>query len=109
MGWRGGLLTRLTPVLHQGIVGIRLAQGQEVLVIQVEVIDATDESVDALALEGGGQGAHEGSLAGALDAVETDDKGPGGRVLGQVLEYEGNANGGLIVYELVRHGRLEGG
>lgn len=70
---------RLAADLDQGIIRVGGSQSELVLMTQVEVIDGDDESLQALALlEGLGQGADEGSLADALDAVEAYDEGAGG-------------------------------
>ena len=86
------------------------AEGDEVGVVEVEVVYAADQGVHALGLEGRGEGPDQRGLAGALDAVEADDKGAVAMVRLEVLEDEGDAEGCLVVYKGGSHGgRVQGG
>ena len=94
-------LTWFSPILDQRIVRVGGSQGELVGVPQVEVVDADDEGLEALAvLESLGQGLDEGRLADTLHAVQADDEGlrrVGGTVELEALEDEGDADGRLIV------------
>lgn len=104
MGKGGGeRRTGFAAVLDEGIVWVGGGQGELVGVGEVEVVDAHDEGREAFAvLEGLGEGADEGGLADALEAVEADDEGTRARgvalaVGGELGEDEGDADGGLVV------------
>lgn len=77
--------TRLAPDLHQQVIRVRLRQRPLVLVPQVEIIDAANQRLQALAVpQLRGEGLDERGLAGALHAVQPDDEGPGGGLRGAV-------------------------
>lgn len=86
-------------MLHESIVGVLPAQGDQILVVQVKVVDAADQSGSALLLKGVCERRDQGRLAGALDAVEANDERARCGVGFELLEDEGHADGGLIIYE----------
>lgn len=88
-------------MLHQGIRSVVPSERDLVLVCQVQVIDTTDQRLEALSmLQGMREGRHQRGLAGALDAIEADEEGPRGVcgvVEGEAREDEGDAVRRLVV------------
>ncbi len=81
---------------------------------EIKVVNAADDGMDALVLEGRRQGGDQRRLAGALDAVEANDQRRGslpgsvgvsvtGSVQGEVLEYKWHAYRSLVVHKGSRH------
>lgn len=62
-------------MLHQGIIGVLAGEGDEVIVIEIEVVYTTDQGVYTCVLKSLGESFDQGGLAGALDAVEANDEG----------------------------------
>lgn len=93
-------------MLDKSVIGVGLGQGDLITAGQVELVDAADQGRDGLLLEGEAQGADEGGLAGALDAIEANDEGAVGELCAMGLELgedEGDADGGLVIDELRGH------
>lgn len=98
--------SRFPAMLDEGVIGVGLGEGDLIFAGQVELVDAADQGRDVLLLEGEAQGAHEGGLAGALDAIEANDEGLVGGLVAVQLELgedEGDADGGLVIDELRGH------
>lgn len=93
------LSTWLPSVLHQGIVGVLSTKGDEVGVVEVEVVDATHKGGHVFLFESFGEGADQRRLAGTLDSVEAYHKGLGAIVGLEELEDEGDADGRFVVLE----------
>lgn len=90
-------------MLNEGIVRLRLSKGNLILTSEVELVYATDESRYILTLKGLTQGLDKGRLAGALNTIETNDKGAVGRLFAMEFELrkdEWEANLRFIINEV---------
>lgn len=93
-------------MLNEGIIRVRLCESNLILTSEVELVYATDESRYILTLKSLAQGLDKGRLAGALDAVEADDKGAVGRLVAvefELREDEGEANGSFVIDKVGSH------
>lgn len=99
-------LTGLPAVLDEGIFRVRLSQGNLVLTSEVEFVYAADQGRHILTFQGLAQRLDKGRLAGALDTIETDDKGAVGRLFAvefELSEDEWQANLSFIINEVGSH------
>jgi hypothetical protein len=93
-------------MLNKGIVRVSFSECNLILPSEIELVYATDKGWHILALKSLAQRLDKGRLAGALNAVEADDKGVVGRLFAvefELRENEGEANLSFVVDEVGSH------